>query len=116
MSAIPSTTTLLQAVAEHLERDLLPTLDGYARFQTRIAVNLLHSLQREQALGAANAAAEQRRLIELLGHEGELAALQRELVQFIEQERIALDTPGLVEHLRQSLAEALAIHNPRWLA
>lgn len=115
MSSIPSSTTLLQATADYLEQELLPSLQGYHRFQTRIAVNVLRTVMREQLLRAPQAAAEQRRLAELLAHDGELASLQRELATHIAQGRIHIDAPGLAEHLRQTVADALAINNPKWI-
>jgi hypothetical protein len=116
MASIPPATTLLQATADYLENDLLPTLDGFHRFQTRIAANVLRTVLREQMQQPSFAATEQQRLVELLGHDGELQALRRELAQGIEHGSIALDAPGLADHLRQTLADALAINNPKWIA
>ena len=116
MSSIPSVPTLLQATVDHLEQQLLPTLDGYQRFQTRIAVNVLRTVLREQSLGGAQTAAEQVRLAQLLGHDADVQTLRRELAEGIDRGRVAQDAPGLVPHLRQTLAEALAINNPKWIA
>jgi hypothetical protein len=61
-------------------------------------------------------AAERERLGALLGHAGEVAALDRQLTDAIESGAIPLDAPGLVDHLRQTLRGALAIDNPNWIA
>jgi len=113
---IPPAATLLQASADYLEHELLPTLAGYHRFQTRITVNVLRTLQRELELGPARDAAEHSRLVALLGHEGSLPALEAELAAAIAEGRIALDAPELTAHLRHSLRDALAIDNPKWAA
>lgn len=111
---IPPAPTLLQATADYLAHELLPTLQGYHRFQTRIAVNALHIALREAAQAGAHQAAATQRLKALLNQDGDLATLDRELHDAIADGRMPLDTPGLVDHLRQSLHDALAINNPRW--
>jgi hypothetical protein len=111
----PDATALLDAAIDYLERELLPTLDGYHRFQCRVTVNVLAQVQRELALGPAQADAERDRLATLLGHPGERDALNRELAARIRAGEIPLDDPALLDHLRRSLVEALRINNPRWI-
>ena len=115
MSAfVPDAATLLQAAADYLEAELLPTLAGYHRFQTRITVNVLRTVVRELQLGPAQREAGRERLAALLNHDGEPAALQAELAAAIADGRQPLDDPALVDHLRRTLREALAIDNPKW--
>ncbi len=111
---IPPTTTLLQATADYLEHELMPTLAGYHRFQTRIAVNVLRIALREAAQAGAHDAAARQRLQVLLQQEGDTATLSEALHDAIASGQMPLDTPGLADHLRQSLHDALAINNPRW--
>ncbi|KQP36328.1 DUF6285 domain-containing protein [Pseudorhodoferax sp. Leaf274] len=113
---IPPATALLQATADYLEHELLPTLDGYHRFQTRIAANVLRIALREAELAPAHDAAARARLQALLHREGDTATLDRALHDAIASGAIPLDAPGLVQHLRQSLHGALDINNPRWTA
>ncbi len=113
---IPAATALLQASADYLEQELLPTLEGYHRFQTRIAVNVLRIALRETEQAPAHAAASRARLQDLLQRDGDAALLERELHDAIATGALPLDTPALVQHLRQSLRETLAINNPRWTA
>jgi hypothetical protein len=112
----PDATVLLEGLGKYLERELLPTLTGYHRFQLRVGINVLATVRRELALAAEHAAAEHARLAALLGHVGTLAALNAELVEKIRAGEIATDDEGLRDHVRRSLAEALAINNPRWMA
>ena len=117
---IPPADVLLRAAIDQLERELLPTLGGYHRFQTRVSINVLNTVIRELQLAAGFDATEHARLTALLGHPGAgpdpVLALNQELADAISRDRIALDAPGLVDHLRQTLADALAIDNPKWIA
>ncbi|HEY4069055.1 MAG TPA: DUF6285 domain-containing protein [Burkholderiaceae bacterium] len=117
---IPPTDVLLRAATDYLEHELLPTLSGYHRFQTRVSINVLRTAMRELQLAASFDATEQARLGGLLGHAGDgpdpTAALNEELAGALAGGALALDAPGLVEHLRQTLADALAINNPKWIA
>ena len=113
----PDAPALLDAAIDYLERELLPTLAGYHRFQCRVTVNVLAQVRRELALAPGHADAERARLVALLGADpdGDRDALSRELAARIRAGDIALDDPALLDHLRQSLVEALRINNPRWL-
>ena len=111
----PSAPELLDAAIDYLERELLPTLGGYHRFQCRVTVNVLAQVRRELVLAPAQAEAERARLVTLLGHPGERDALSRELAARIRAGEFAVDDPALLDHLRRSLVEALQINNPKWL-
>ncbi len=111
----PDAAVLLQAAVKFLEEELMPTLSGYFRFQTRVTVNVLNTVRRELELSDAHAASERARLVVLLGHDGEVESLSRELAERIRTGAIAHDDPGLRAHILESLREALAINNPKWL-
>ena len=111
----PKAATLLEAAVKYLESELMPTLDGYHRFQTRVTVNVLNTVRRELELRGAQADAERARLAAMLGHDGDVESLSVELAEKIRAGAIAIDDPALRAHVRQSLADALAINNPKWL-
>jgi hypothetical protein len=113
--SIPKAATLLEAAVKYLETELMPTLDGYHRFQTRVTVNVLNTVRRELELRAAQAEAERARLAAMLGHDGDVESLSVELAEKIRVGAIAIDDPALRAHVRQSLADALAINNPKWM-
>jgi hypothetical protein len=113
--SIPKAAILLEAAVKYLETELMPTLSGYHHFQTRVTVNVLNTVRRELELRGIQAAAERGRLVAILGHDGEVEALSRELAERIRTGRISIDDPALRAHVRQSLADALAINNPKWL-
>jgi uncharacterized protein DUF6285 len=111
----PEATVLLDAAIDYLERELLPTLAGYHRFQCRVTTNVLAQVRRELLLAPAQADAERARLGALLGHAGERDELNRELAARIRAGGLSLDDPALLAHLRRSLQEALRINNPKWI-
>ena len=113
--SIPKAAVLLEAAVKYLETELMPTLAGYHRFQTRVTVNVLNTLRRELELRGAQAAAERSRLVAMLGHDGDVEALSVELAERIRAGAISIDDPALRAHVRQSLVDALAINNPKWL-
>jgi hypothetical protein len=114
--SMPSAAALLTVAVKYLEEDLLPTLSGYHRFQTRVAANVLNIVRRELELREAQSAAERERLRALVGHDGDVEGLSAELSESIRRGAIDLNDANLRLHLRQSLADALAINNPKWPA
>lgn len=50
----PTQEELLATVAEYLEEELIPALDGPLAYRSRVAANLVRILQREQALSGAS--------------------------------------------------------------
>ena len=81
----------------------------------RVAGNSLDIVQREMALGEAAAAQERERLQSFLSsQETELVRLRAELVQGLRAGQIALDAPGLAEHLRASIVNQINIDQPRY--
>ncbi len=111
----PGAAELLKAAQDYLEGELLPTLGGQHWFQTKVAIKLLAIVRRELELGPALNEGERERLAGLLGRAGTLRDLSRELADKIRAGAIALDDPALRDHLRQSIADALRINNPKWL-
>ncbi|MFM9927670.1 DUF6285 domain-containing protein [Variovorax sp. H27-G14] len=97
--SVPPASTLLQAAARYLEEELLPTLDGYHRFQVRVTVNVLRIAERE---------------LQHTATPSDAAALNLALADAIRTGQTPIDTPGLAAQLRAGLHEALAINNPLW--
>lgn len=62
---VPDAATLVEAVREFLERDVLPATEGRVQFHARVAANVLGMVEREIRLGRA----------QLEAHEAGLAAL-----------------------------------------
>lgn len=103
---LPTAAGLLEAVREFLAADVLPVTDGRVQFHTRVAVNVLAMVERELALGPAQAAAHARALASLgVADEAELAAGIR-AGRF--DERLA----EVAAAVRATVAAKLAVANP----
>jgi hypothetical protein len=114
-NSYPDAVTMLGAAVKYMEAELLPTLEGYHRFKTRVTINVLAMIKRELEMRDGHAAAERERLAAILGHAGEVEELSRELADKIQAGALSSDDPALRAHIRQILADALAINNPKWL-
>lgn len=109
----PHLDELLEAVAEFLEREVLPALaDPRLRFQTLVALNALGMARREVALGEALKGEEAAALATLLGEEGEVADLLATLAQQIRQGQAP---PGTFAFLKAHVARKLKVANPKYL-
>ncbi len=113
--SFPEIKTLLVAATKYMEEELMPTLDGYHRFKTRVTVNVLNTIRRELELREGQAKAEHERLVAILGHDGDVETLSRELSERIRKGDFSLDDQRLRTHIKQSLSDALSIANPKWL-
>jgi hypothetical protein len=107
----PSAAELVTAVREFLERDILDAVEGRGRvrFHTLVAINVLGMVERELALGQAQAAAHAERLAGLgAGGDAELAAAIR-----------AGDLDDRATEVRAALTESvrdkLLVANPGYL-
>jgi Domain of unknown function (DUF6285) len=113
----PTASELLTAVADFLREEATPALDKAdprLGFQMRVAVNSLAILEREGRLGPAADAREHERLVGLLGRNGTLEELNRELARKLRTgERDERDA-ALMAHLEATIADKIAIANPRW--
>jgi hypothetical protein len=113
----PTAAELLAAIADMLREEVTPVLDKVEPrlgFQMRVAVNSLVILEREARLGPAADAQEHERLVTLLGRDGTLDELNRELARQLRAgERDERDA-ALMSHLEATIADKIAIANPRW--
>ena len=111
----PDIKTLLTAATKYMESELMPSLDGYHRFKVRVTVNVLNTIRRELEMRGKQAEAEHERLVAILGHEGDVETLSRELSERIRKGDFSLEDQRLRTHIKQSLSDALSIANPKWL-
>ncbi len=112
----PAAPEMLAVIRDYLEATLLPGLRDDQWFNVKVAINMLAIVERELRLAPAADAAERARLQSLTGAEGSLDDLNRLLAARIRDGTIGSDDPALLDHLRQSAADALRINNPAWLA
>lgn len=113
----PTASELLSAIADFLREEATPALDKTEPrlgFQMRVAVNSLAILEREARLGPDADAAERARLTKLLGHDGTLEELNRELARQLRAGERDEGDAALMAHLEATIADKIAIANPKW--
>lgn len=110
---MPRIDELVVSVRDFLHGDVMAATEGRSNFLARVAGNSLDVVLRELALGEAARAAEHARLRALVG-EGTLSERRWKLVRGLRDGRIALDTPGLAEHLRATVVNQIAIDQPKY--
>lgn len=109
----PEGTDLL-AIAERTERQGVADADSAAgRYAAAMIRNARAIAGRQMAAGDAPAKAELAALRDLLGADGDLATLNRRLVERI---RAGDAPPGTHAHLLRAARDNLAESNPRYLA
>ncbi len=111
----PTAAELVEAVREFLADDVAPNVEGQLAFHTRVAINALAIVERTMAQGGAMDAAELARLRELLGQDGDLAELNGALSRAIRAGEMDGKRGALLEHLRQTAQDKIALANPRYL-
>ena len=110
----PDPAELVAAVREFLEKRAMPALEGHVAFHARVAANALAIVERQLGLFHEHEAAECLRLRALLGSDGSLDSMNRELCRRIRGGDFGTETPGLLEHLRETTLAKLAVDQPRY--
>ena len=116
MYSDPSISELIASVQNFINDTASPNLEGHAKFQARIASNVLAIVLRELEQRPRAEAAEIKRLQELLNNDSatDTAALNRELSTRIASSDMHLDTPGLLNHLKKTAIAQLHIDQPKY--
>jgi hypothetical protein len=109
---LPDAAELLDAVAEFLEQQLLPGLEGSRQFNTRVSANVLRIVQRELTQPGDGSLAES--LQALLGAEGDFEALLIQLAERIRSGGFDENDPKLPAFLRRHTLARLAVDNPKY--
>jgi aminoglycoside phosphotransferase (APT) family kinase protein len=105
----PTGAELVEAVREYLERDVMEQSEGRARFQARVARNVLSMVERELRLGPAFAQAHQDRLA-ALGFDGD-----RALATAIRSGACDGEWTAVGKALALSARDQLLVANPAYL-
>lgn len=102
----PGAAELVESVREFLERDVLDATTGRVRFHTRVAVNVLRTVERELTVGADQLVAHHERLASLgVADDVELAAA-------IRSGELDDRRAEVMAVLRAAVADKLAVANP----
>lgn len=111
----PNTAELVTAVRNFLLEHAAPNLDGQPAFHARVAANALGIVERELAQGPDMDAAEKARLVALLGHDGDLISLNRELAAQLREGGLDDNRAQVLDHLRKTNIDKLALAKPNYL-
>ena len=124
----PTSVELLDAAADFVERELVPTIEGARQFQTRVVANVMRIVAREIRMEDQLARAEVKALARLLGRDAPhlhslddlraaAASMGEELTARIRAGEA--DDGGwrgeVLAAVRQSVEDKLRIANPRYL-
>ncbi|MGI9287449.1 MAG: phosphotransferase family protein [Pseudomonadales bacterium] len=112
---LPTSAEILVSVAAFLKEEVTAITTDRVKFLARVAGNALDIVSREINIGPELQEQERQRLAELLGERGSLTDLRRQLIEKL-RAGLALDTAGLAEHLRLTVAGQLAIDQPNYSA
>ena len=110
----PSIRELVTAVRDFLETRAMPELKGHTAFHARVAANALGIVARQLELYGHASEEETKRLAALLGHDGSLEDLNRELCARIRSGEFTLETPGLAVHMEATTRDKVAIDQPNY--
>jgi hypothetical protein len=110
----PSIRELVTAVRDFLETKAMPELKGHTAFHARVAANALSIVARQLEFYGHAAEEETKRLAALLGHDGALEDLNRELCARIRAGEFTLETPALAAHLEATTRDKVAIDQPNY--
>jgi len=111
---MPRTDELVSSVRVYLRSDVMAATEGRLNFLARVAANSLDIVLRELSLGEAQRTRELQRLRVLFGTNDDLEVLRWRLVHMLRDATMPLDRPGLAEHLRQTVANQVAIDQPSY--
>ena len=111
---MPRLDELVESARDYLRGPVMSETSGRTNFLARVAANSLDVAYRDLLLGEQHRAAEHTRLQTLLGSEESLLDLRWQLVSGLRNGEVALDMPGLEEHLRTTVVNQIAIDQPKY--
>jgi hypothetical protein len=110
----PTPNALLEIVSKYLRDEVLSEIDGAVAFQLRVAANALDLVKREIEESDTGPLAERNRLRELLGYDGTVHDLTRELARRIREGTVTMEMTGLMEHLWLTACAKVCVDQPNY--
>lgn len=113
----PTKEELVSSVREFLEEKLLPELKGHTGFNTRVAINVLKTVERELKIGEQVSKETRERLANIINNKDENISnkeLNIQLCQMIDSRELTYKNQDLVNHLWHTTMGKLAVDNPRY--
>jgi hypothetical protein len=103
---------LLEAVRQFLRQEVLPELDGFKAYQTRVAANALGIVAREMQMGAGLAELDAQ-IAASLGLDAQAGAVTQQIALSLRDGRLVADE-RVLSYLKQRTLLAIAIDNPKY--
>ncbi|NQV21938.1 MAG: hypothetical protein HQ511_11035 [Rhodospirillales bacterium] len=110
----PTAAELVDAVKTFLNQDVKPVLEDHTAFNMMVALKSLDIVQRELERGPEFAEAERARLVEILGRDGTLDALNQELTDRLRAGTLTLNDPTVKTHLIETTKAKVQIDQPKY--
>ena len=112
----PSVQELVAPVKSFIDDTAAPQLSGHAAFHARVASNALATVLRDLEQRPGAEAEERQGLLDLLEGSADqtTAELNRTLSERIRDGQMTPSTPGLLEHLKQTVMAQVEIDQPRY--
>jgi Domain of unknown function (DUF6285) len=103
---------LLDAVRQFLRQEVLPELDGFKAYNTRVAANALGIVAREMQLGAGLAELDAQ-IAAMLGLDAQAGAIAQQISLALRDGALVADE-RVLSYLKQRTVLAIAIDNPKY--
>jgi len=103
---------LLEAVRQFLRQEVLPELDGFKAYNTRVAANALGIVAREMQLGVGLAELDQQ-ISAMLGLKSEAGAIAQQIALALRDGTLVVDE-RVLSYLKQRTLLSIAIDNPKY--
>ena len=103
---------LLEAVRQFLRQEVLPELDGFKAYNTRVAANALGIVAREMQLGAGLAELDAQ-IAATLGLDAQAGAITQQISLALRDGTLVADK-RVLSYLKQRTLLAIAIDNPKY--
>ena len=110
----PSMHELVEAVRAFIEQKAMPELKGHTAFHARVAGNALAIVARQLERGQPSDAEELAGLRTLLGRNGTLEELNRDLCRAIRTGELDILSPELQQHLERVARAKIEIDQPNY--
>jgi hypothetical protein len=111
---MPGIGELLVSVRDFLRADVMDSSRGRTQFLSRVAGNSLDIILRDGSLGAEHRRLELERLRVIFASNDDLSDLRWRLVNALRDASMPLDQDSVIAHLRDTVANQLAIDQPRY--
>ena len=104
---------LLAAVRQFLREEVLPELDGFKAYTTRVAANALGIVARELEMGTGLAELD-KQIASTLDLDEQAGPVMRQIALALRDGTMAQDDHRILSYLRQRTLHSCAIDNPKY--